>query len=92
MVGDAELLHRRLDLRLAVIAEAVLTVGREMLQVGDEDLAHLTGGAGDDRDAAALRDVLRHRGAVVERLVVGVGVDEEGALVRLSHGPTLVRA
>ena len=81
MVGDAEDLHRVGDLAAAVLAEAVLLVGREVLELGDQDLAHLAGRAGHQRDAAPLGDVLRHRGAVADALVVGVGVHEQEALV-----------
>ena len=81
MVGDAELLHRVGELSAAVLAEAVVPVGGEVLELGHEDLAHLAGGAGHQGDAAALGDVLRHRGALADRLVVGVGVHEQEALV-----------
>ena len=77
VVGDAERLHRVGDLAASVLAEPVLLVGGEVLQLGDQDLAHLTGGAGDQGDPAALGDVAGHRGALADRLVVGVGVDEE---------------
>ena len=70
--------------------EAVLLVGGEVGQLGHEHLAHLAGGAGHQRDAAPLLDVARHRGAVVDRLVVGVGVDQQQALVgRVGHGTSL---
>ena len=86
MVGDAELLHRDLDLAAAVLPETVVAVGGQVLQVGHQDLAHLAGRAGDQGDPAALRDVLRHRGAVVDGLVVGVGVDQEEPVLRgLAH-------
>ena len=81
VVGDAERRHRVGELAAAVLAEAVVAVGGEVLELGDEDLAHLTGGAGHQRDPAALGDVLRHRGALADRLVVGVGVHEQEALV-----------
>jgi hypothetical protein len=65
-----------------VLAEAALLVVRQVRQVGHEDLAHLAGGAGDEGDADAVVDVAGHRGAVVDALVVGVGVDEEEAAIR----------
>ena len=87
MVGDAELLHRVVELAAPVLAEPVVAVGGEVLELGHQDLAHLPGRAGDQGDAAAHGDVLRHRRAVLDRLVVGVGVDEEDALVGYgSHG------
>ena len=66
MVGDAERLHRLVELAAAVLAEPVLLVGGEVLQLGDEDLAHLAGGAGHEGDADALGDVPRHRRAVAD--------------------------
>ena len=92
VVGDAELLHRVVELAAPVLAQPVLAVGGEVLELGHQDLAHLTGGAGDQGDAAAHGDVLRHRRAVLDRLVVGVGVDQEQALVGYgSHGSSLGR-
>jgi len=64
----------------AMFAELVLLVGREVLEPGDEDLALLPEGAGDERDPAAARDVLRHGGAVVDALVVGVRVHQQHPL------------
>ena len=89
VVGDAERGHRVGELAAAVLAEPVLAVGGEVLELGDEDLAHLAGRAGHQRDPAALGDVLRHRGALADRLVVGVGVHEHQALVG-SHDASLV--
>ena len=57
--------------------ELVVLVGGEVRELGDEDLALLAERAGDERDVGALGDVLRHRGAVADRLVVGVGVHEQ---------------
>jgi hypothetical protein len=85
VVGDAEGGHGVLDLGTPVLAEAVLLVGREVGQLGDEDLAHLPRGAGDAGDLAALGDVLGHGGAVADGLVVGVGVHEQEALGRVRH-------
>ena len=52
MVGDPEDLHRVVELAAAVRAEPVVAVGREVLELGHQDLAHLAGRAGDQRDAA----------------------------------------
>ena len=81
VVGDPQRGHGGGELAAAVLAEPVLAVGGEVLQLGDQDLAHLAAGAGHQGDPAALGDVLRHRGALADRLVVGVGVDEQQALV-----------
>ena len=90
VVGDAELLHGVVELAAPVLAQPVLAVGGEVLELGHQDLAHLTGGARDQGDAAAHGDVLRHRRAVLDRLVVGVGVDEQQALV--GYGESRCRA
>ena len=89
VVGDTQCSHRVGELAAAVLAEPVLAVGGEVLEPGDEDLAHLAGRAGHQRDPAAVGDVLRHRRALADRLVVGVGVHEHQALVG-GHGASLV--
>ena len=90
VVGDPERLHRVGDLAAPVVAELVLLVGGQVHQLGDQDLAHLTGGAGHQRDPASLGDVARHRGALADRLVVRVSVDEEQALVgAVGHASSL---
>ncbi len=53
MVRHAEHLHRFRELLATVLAEAVLAVGGQVLQLRDEDLAHLPGRAGHQRDAPA---------------------------------------
>ena len=72
-----ETLEETNRLLAAVLAQAAVVLEGEVAELGDEHLPHLAGGAGHERDAASLRDVARHGGAVVDRLVVGVGVDEE---------------
>ena len=81
VVGDAELLHGELELAAPVLPEPVVAIGGQVLELGHQDLAHLAGRAGDQRDAAALCDVLGHRGALPDRLVVGVGVDQQQPVV-----------
>ena len=82
VVGDAELGHRRVQLAAPVQAEPVLLVGGEVLELGHQDLAHLPGGAGHQRHAAALGDVLRHGRALADRLVVRVRVNQEQSVCR----------
>ena len=84
-VVDSEQAHRLGEFAVAMVAEAVLLVGRQVLQPGDEDLALLTQGAGDERDADPLVDVAGHGDAGADRLVVGVGMHEEDPPV--GHGP-----
>src|SRR3546814_17259897 len=86
MVADTEHLHRLGELALAVLAELVVLVGREVLQLGDQDLPHLAGGAGDQGDAASLGDIFRHRGALTDGLVVRVGVDEQETVPGMGRG------
>ncbi len=88
VVGHAELAHRVGQLGHPVLAELVVAVGREVRQIGDEHLALLAARAGDQRDAGAAGDVLRHRRAVADGLVVGVRVHEQQALV---HAASLFR-
>ena len=83
--------HRGGELLAAVGPEGVVALGREVGQLRDQHLPHLTGSAGDQRDAGPRVDVLRHRGAVVDGLVVGVGVDQQQPpVVRLGHAPSLL--
>ena len=89
VVGDPELLHGVGELGDAVPAQAVLLVRGEVCEVGDQHLPLLAEGAGHQRDLRAPCDVLRHRGALTDRLVVGMGVHEQHPLV---HGATLGRA
>ena len=77
VVADAERLHRGGQLVDPVPAELVLLVGGEVRELGDEHLALLAQGAGDQGDLGALGGVARHRRAVADRLVVGVGVHEQ---------------
>ena len=81
VVGDAEDLHRLVELAATVIAQAALLLEGQVRQRRDEHLAHLTRGAGDEGDADALVDVAGHGGAGADALVVGVGVDEQDAAV-----------
>ena len=84
-LGHAEHAHRRLELAGPDLAEASVVVGR--VHVGDDDLAELAAGAGDEHDAVAGPDGLGHGPAGPDRLVVGMGVDghqRQGSGVR--HG------
>jgi hypothetical protein len=81
VVGDTELLHRVRELGDPVLAQGVLPVGGEVLELGDEHLPLLPERAGHQRDLRATGDVLRHRGPLADRLVVGVGVHEKHPLV-----------
>ncbi len=85
LVGDAEDLHRGLELDDAVRAEPVLLVGREMLDVGRQDLALLAGRARDEGDVRAFGDVARHGGAAHDALVVRVGVHEQHPAIVQGH-------
>ena len=42
VVGDAERRHRGVELALAVLAQAVVAVGGQVLELGHQDLAQLT--------------------------------------------------
>ncbi len=82
VVGHAERRHRRRRARRVRCSPGrPSSSAARCSQVGHQDLAHLAGGAGDQGDAAALGDVLRHRGALADRLVVGVGVDQQQPLL-----------
>ena len=67
-----------------VAAELVGLVGGQLGQLGDEDLALLTQRAGEQGDRGPLGDVPGHRGPVVDRLVVGMGVHEQQAAVEVT--------
>ena len=86
MVGDAEDLHGRCELPDPVLAQRVVAVAGQMGQVGNQHLALLAERAGDERDAGAFGDVARHRQPGLDRLVVGVGMHEQQAAVRVIHG------
>ena len=62
-----------------VAAELVGLVGGQLRELGHEDLALLAQRAGEQGDRGPLGDVPGHRGAVVDRLVVRVGVHEQQA-------------
>ena len=68
-----------------VAAELVGLVGGELLELRDEHLALLAQRAGEQRDRGALGDVAGHRGPVVDRLVVGMGVHEQHAAVGVTR-------
>ncbi len=75
----------------AVLAQAAVALGREVLEVGHDDLAELAGRARHQGDATPLGDVAGHRGALTDGLVVGVGVDQQQALGRkVAHASTVV--
>ena len=87
-----------LQLAQPVLAQLVAVLGREVLEVGHQHLALLAERAGDQGDLRALLDVAGHGRAVVDRLVVGVGVHQHqapvGALrwccgIGRGHGDTL---
>ena len=74
----------------ALRREAVLVLGVEVDELGNEHLALLAEGAGDEGDLTALRDVAGHGDAVPDRLVVGMSVDEhQPAVGRGNHAITL---
>src|SRR5699024_5239476 len=77
--------HRLRQLADAMLAETVVTIGGEMLQLGDEHLTELAERARHERDRGALARVLRHRGAIADRFVVGVCVDEQESPVGNCH-------
>jgi hypothetical protein len=80
-----------------VCPEVVALVWSQVREVVDQHLALLTQGAGDQADSRALGDVLGHRHAAADRLVVGMRMDQHeptsglGRHIR-SHGPTLCGA
>jgi hypothetical protein len=81
VVGDPELLHGVGQLGDPVLPEGVSAVGSDVRELGHQDLALLAQGAGHQRDLGAAGDVARHRGALPDRLVVGVRVHEHQPLV-----------
>ena len=83
VVDDPELLHRRSELGDPVLAEPVLLVGGQVREVRNENLALLAQGAGHQGDTDSLGNGLGHGGPVVDRLIVGVRVNEKEAPV---HG------
>ena len=89
MVAHSEQRKCRCQLDAPVRAELVLVVRSKVSQLGDEDLALLAEGAGDQRDVGALGDVLRHGDPGGDGLVVRVGVDEQKPV---DHWATCPRA
>src|SRR4051794_14670309 len=77
VVVDPELAHRLVELALPVLGQGVVLLPREVGQLGRDDRAAFAAGAGDQRDPDTFGDVLRHRGTAADRLVVGMGVDEQ---------------
>ena len=57
-----------------------LTHTLEVAQVGRDDLPLLPESAGDDVDLVAASSVVGHRRGAGERLVVGMGMDEDDAM------------
>ena len=76
VVRDAERRAGAVELDDPVLAELV---GKQVAQVGRDDLTELAERAGHQRDPRALRGVLGHRGAGADRLVVRVRVHEQQA-------------
>ena len=72
-LGHAERAHRALELARPDLAQPPVVVGR--VHVGDDDLAHLAAGAGDEHDATAGADGRAPSAAGADRLVVRMGVD-----------------
>ena len=87
-LGDAEDPHRPLQLAGPDLAEASMVVRR--VHLGDDDLAQLAAGAGDQDDPMAGLDGLGHRPTGPDRFVVGMGVDGHQrravGLGRVRHG------
>ncbi|GII85935.1 hypothetical protein Ssi03_39250 [Sphaerisporangium siamense] len=77
MVHHAERLAGGLQLAYAVLAEAVLAVGREVGQIGHHDLAFFAQRAGHEGDLSAFRGIFRHSGPRATALIVGVSVHEQ---------------
>ncbi|MSW44289.1 MAG: prolyl oligopeptidase family serine peptidase, partial [Actinobacteria bacterium] len=90
-VGDTEGAHRACELGLAVVAEGILLIGREVGELLEEHLALLAQGAGDKRDLRTLARVLGHGRAGADRFVVGVGVHEEESSIHPPKVPCRVR-
>lgn len=77
VVRDAQGLHRGGQLAGAVRAEGVVTVRREMRELGRDDLALLAERAGHQGDQRTFGRVLGHGHAVDDRLVVGVRMHQQ---------------
>ncbi|GAB3561089.1 hypothetical protein GCM10027344_15060 [Spelaeicoccus albus] len=91
-VVHAELGHGPGELLETSGCELVVAVGAQMFEFGDDDLTEFAQGAGDERDAVALRGISRHGGAGGARLVVGVGMNEHQSALGagiVSH-PTMI--
>lgn len=69
--------HRLVEFATAHLREGVLAVRGVVGELGRDDLAVLTEGARDDVHLVPGRDVMGDGDAARERLVVGVGVDED---------------
>jgi hypothetical protein len=54
VVADADRLHRGRELADPVLAQLVVLVGGEVRELGDQDLALLAEGAGDEGDVGSL--------------------------------------
>jgi hypothetical protein len=89
-VADPQRGHRAPQLPDPVAAELVGLVGGQLGELGDQHLTLLAQGAGEQGDRRPLGDVARHGGAAVDRLVVGMGVDQQEALI--SHDKTFCRS
>ena len=83
-VGDAEDQARCVELTLAVLGEACGAL--EVREVGRDHFAELAERAGHEGDADARGGGLRHRAAAGDRLVVGVGVDQNHPSVECGAG------
>ncbi len=75
--GRPERLHRAAELLPAVVGERVARCALEVAELLGDDLALLAEGAGQDVHVVAAGDVVGDGDAGRERLVVGVGVDEQ---------------
>ena len=86
VVGDAELRHRRGQLAAPVLAEGVRPGRRRGATSSGSRISPFSpSGAGHEGDLRALGDVLGHGRARADALVVGVGVDEQQAVISGFH-------
>ena len=77
VVGHAERGAGGRQLAGTVLSQPVAAAGGQIRQLRRDDLTQLPAGAGDQRDAGALRGVGGHGRAGADRLVVRMGVNQQ---------------
>ena len=79
VIRDAEMAHRRSELADPVATELVGLVTGQLEERRHQDFAFLAQGRGQQRDADAVRRVVRHRRAGRDHLVVRMGMHQQQA-------------